>query len=320
MTTTTTSPPPLMFYQPTRKKMTSTIKPSAIPPAFVVDSNGRKLFRSSCRARAVAKDHTPENAYLLVPEDVRHGYLLRCSHSWCIKTGRLFRYCVVCRQPVTKRNFHKRHGHGLIRYENGRSILPADDELLEDADVVPSSAAPSSLPAVVIGGDRTTPLDAGATLVGTEEAAGVASATGNVVSDEDSSAAGPQQVLSEGIATMVSPEEMAWLQLFRERPATSTQQDAMNKWYSSIVSTCYPEEQQPEPALVVPPPPTTEEEDESIEPLPLTYDEEQDEDYAGLETFDMVFDLDETEEEGQQGTELNNADLDFLLDRNYEIL
>eukprot|EP00542_Grammatophora_oceanica_P011751 CAMPEP_0194045940 /NCGR_PEP_ID=MMETSP0009_2-20130614/19013_1 /TAXON_ID=210454 /ORGANISM="Grammatophora oceanica, Strain CCMP 410" /LENGTH=348 /DNA_ID=CAMNT_0038690991 /DNA_START=288 /DNA_END=1334 /DNA_ORIENTATION=+ len=337
-TNTTTSnidaPPPAILCRPTKKKTTSTstVKPSTIPPAFVLDSNGRKLFRSSCRARGVgAKDHTPENAYLLVPEDVRHGHLLRCSHPWCLKSGRLFRYCVVCRQPVTKRNFHKRHGHGLIRYHRGRSILPADDdELLEDAaDVVPSSAPPPvSLPALVIGGDRTTPLDgATTTLVGTEEAAGVASATGNVVSDEDSSAAAcPQPAVSSsgGITTTVSPDEMAWLQLFRERPPTSTQQDAMNKWYSSIVSTCYPGEQkQPfsaPPTPVVPPPPTTEEKGESIEPFPLMHDEEHhNEDYSGLETFDMVFDLEE--EGGQQGaTELDNADLDFLIDRNYEIV
>jgi len=314
-----------MLCRPTKKTATSTTKPSAIPPAFVVDSNGRKLFRSSCRARAVAKDHTPATAYLLIPEDVRHGYLLRCSHSWCIKTGRLFRYCVVCRQPVTKRNFHKRHGHGLIRYENGRSFLPADEEL-EDADgVVSSAAAPvsssaSSLPAVVIGGDCTKPLDAGATLlVGTEEATGV-SARGNIVSDEDSSAAaGPQPVVSDSggrIATSVSPEEMAWLRLFRERPATSAQHDAMTKWYSSIASTCYPGEQQASSTPpVVPPPPTTQ--DETIEPL-IHDDEHQDEDdynNVGLDSFDIGFD----EANEGHGAELDDEDLDFLLDRNYEI-
>lgn len=37
-----------------------------------------------------------------------------CSYGKCRDSGSKSRYCAECRIPVAKRNFHQRHGHGLV--------------------------------------------------------------------------------------------------------------------------------------------------------------------------------------------------------------
>jgi len=50
----------------------------------------------------------------VIPHNVRHGEDLICSYEQCRNAGNKFRYCAECRIPVAKRNFHQRHGHGLV--------------------------------------------------------------------------------------------------------------------------------------------------------------------------------------------------------------
>lgn len=69
--------------------------------------------RMPCKARGVPGEHVASNAYIDIPVDAKHGTLLSCSHPSCRHSGRLFRFCSVCQVPVAKRNFARRHAHGL---------------------------------------------------------------------------------------------------------------------------------------------------------------------------------------------------------------
>lgn len=85
-----------------------------------IDCNGE--FRCvPCKARGIQGNHTSQTAYFDIPLDAEHGMLLVCSHPECSGSGRRFRYCAVCGLPVAKRNFSKRHGHGLIVPKTSRS-------------------------------------------------------------------------------------------------------------------------------------------------------------------------------------------------------
>mmetsp|Transcript_11724 Transcript_11724/g.27145 ORF Transcript_11724/g.27145 Transcript_11724/m.27145 type:complete len:295 (+) Transcript_11724:1999-2883(+) len=68
-----------------------------------------------CRARGIESSHNAKNAFLEVPAGCVHGTIIVCSNSSCVASGRQFRYCSVCDQPVAKRNFMQRHSHGLLR-------------------------------------------------------------------------------------------------------------------------------------------------------------------------------------------------------------
>ena len=68
----------------------------------------------ACRARGVPNHTVARNAYVVVPSSVQHGDILVCSHPVCASSGRKFRWCTVCQIPVTKRNFSRRHDHGLL--------------------------------------------------------------------------------------------------------------------------------------------------------------------------------------------------------------
>lgn len=72
------------------------------------------FHRIPCKARGMSKKHNSDTAFIDVPIDAPHGLLLCCSNRECVSSGRKFRYCKVCAVPVAKRNFPKRHGHGLI--------------------------------------------------------------------------------------------------------------------------------------------------------------------------------------------------------------
>ena len=71
-------------------------------------------FRVPCKARGLPSDHNHRTAYIEIPVNAPHGMILMCSHTMCAGTGRKFRYCAVCKVPVAKRNFRKRHAHGLL--------------------------------------------------------------------------------------------------------------------------------------------------------------------------------------------------------------
>lgn len=70
--------------------------------------------RYPCKARNVGETHTSSTAYIELPPDATHGLQLYCSHPECSGSGRAFRWCNVCEVVVAKRNFVKRHSHGLL--------------------------------------------------------------------------------------------------------------------------------------------------------------------------------------------------------------
>lgn len=82
-------------------------------------------LRFPCKARGVMENHTPSTAYVDVPPRAEHGTILLCSHPVCAASGRKFRYCSVCLVPVAKRNFGKRHSHGL---HQGPPAPPSTDD------------------------------------------------------------------------------------------------------------------------------------------------------------------------------------------------
>ena len=75
---------------------------------------GGMVQRFPCKARNVCESHTSEAAFIELPANPQHGTTLYCSHTLCAGSGRAFRWCQVCEQIVAKRNFMKRHSHGLI--------------------------------------------------------------------------------------------------------------------------------------------------------------------------------------------------------------
>ena len=129
VTTSTAGPPPPAYYQhqPQRQSQIQLQPPQPQlqpKPAAKPKQNETKEVSSPvataprrfpCKARRLrAKNHTIETAYLEVPPNTKHGAMIRCSHPDCSKNGRAFRWCAVCDLPVAKRNFMKRHSHGLV--------------------------------------------------------------------------------------------------------------------------------------------------------------------------------------------------------------
>mmetsp|Transcript_20445 Transcript_20445/g.29579 ORF Transcript_20445/g.29579 Transcript_20445/m.29579 type:complete len:223 (+) Transcript_20445:305-973(+) len=84
-------------------------------------TNTANALRFPCKARGIDSKHGPDDAFIEVPANIEHGGILVCSNVCCASSGRRFRWCVVCKVPAAKRNFMKRHSHGLIasaRYSN----------------------------------------------------------------------------------------------------------------------------------------------------------------------------------------------------------
>lgn len=88
--------------------------PAELPPAKRKRTSATPFHRIPCKARGMSNKHNSITAFMDIPVDAPHGLLLSCSSSECVQSGRKFRYCKVCAIPVAKRNFPKRHGHGLI--------------------------------------------------------------------------------------------------------------------------------------------------------------------------------------------------------------
>ena len=66
--------------------------------------------RVPCRGRGIP-DHNPTTAYIIIPEGIKHGDKLLCSHPEC-RESKKFRYCKHCKAPVTDSSFRWKHRHG----------------------------------------------------------------------------------------------------------------------------------------------------------------------------------------------------------------
>lgn len=94
-----------------------------------------------CRARGMPMDHNFKTAYFVIAEDTKHGEDLVCSYYSCRNGGVKFRYCAHCMAPVAKRNFCRRHDHGIS------DKLPPqedddDDESMDDVKGAPCEEVP----------------------------------------------------------------------------------------------------------------------------------------------------------------------------------
>mmetsp|Transcript_169 Transcript_169/g.420 ORF Transcript_169/g.420 Transcript_169/m.420 type:complete len:308 (-) Transcript_169:94-1017(-) len=107
-------PPEPLPLPPQNKK--SRVEFAAAPPTAT--------RRVACKARNMPNSHYEDTAYFDIPFNAKHGMLLACSHPACSGGGtrRRFRYCAVCHVPVSKRNFVKRHSHGML---TDRTVLPS---------------------------------------------------------------------------------------------------------------------------------------------------------------------------------------------------
>lgn len=64
-----------------------------------------------CPARGMPSDHNPSTAYYKITSDIKHGADLVCSYYACRNSGAQYRYCAICREPVSKWSFAKLHKH-----------------------------------------------------------------------------------------------------------------------------------------------------------------------------------------------------------------
>ena len=71
-----------------------------------------------CKARGMPFDHVDDNAILAFCGNCNdgkiHGAELECNYAACRAQGPKFRYCGFCKSAVSKRNFRKRHAHGML--------------------------------------------------------------------------------------------------------------------------------------------------------------------------------------------------------------
>jgi len=83
-------------------------------------------------------DHNFISAYFVISEDAKHGENLVCSYYACRNGGIKFRYCAYCMAPVAKRNFSRRHDHGMSKNKTASSVQEEEDEG-EDDDTLDES-------------------------------------------------------------------------------------------------------------------------------------------------------------------------------------
>ena len=75
-----------------------------------------------------------QSAYFVISEDAKHGENLVCSYYACRNGGIKFRYCAYCMAPVAKRNFSRRHDHGMSKKKGANSIREEEEDDDDDDD------------------------------------------------------------------------------------------------------------------------------------------------------------------------------------------
>lgn len=121
------------------------------PPAAVSADKSKEELRKTpgtvivpCRARGMPMDHNFKTAYFVISEDAKHGEDLVCSYFACRNGGVKFRYCAHCMAPVAKRNFCRRHDHGM-----SDKLPPREDDDDESMDESDSNNGKNTKPATV---------------------------------------------------------------------------------------------------------------------------------------------------------------------------
>lgn len=174
-----------------------------------------KVIRIPCRARGVCDTHTPSSAYFEISEDCPHGRILTCSHKLCRDSGRQFRYCRTCDQVTAKRNFSKRHAHGITK----RSPKQIDDSTpgskkrkvtLEDAE---AESLASLLQGAMQGDDASTSVE-------------------DSTVDVPSTVYAPKDASGSTKLMMVTKQEANLLELVRSQPSN---ENAVDHWINQIL-------------------------------------------------------------------------------------
>jgi hypothetical protein len=73
-----------------------------------------------------------QTAYFVISENAKHGEDLVCSYFACRNGGVKFRYCAHCMAPVAKRNFCRRHDHGVSGKKQKSSLIASGNDDDED--------------------------------------------------------------------------------------------------------------------------------------------------------------------------------------------
>ena len=188
-----------------------------------------------CRARGMPMDHNFKTAYFVIAEDTKHGEDLVCSYYSCRNGGVKFRYCAHCMAPVAKRNFCRRHDHGLS------DKLPTnegdDDESMEESKGYVEAEVTESTKSM------TSSLD----ILSNAATCTIAAP----VKAKPATAAPPKSAKAEGVATTMAKEDEyddaevdpahisqkrrnAWSLLLDKRPRTKDQRH-LSSWLNEVL-------------------------------------------------------------------------------------
>eukprot|EP00544_Gedaniella_sp_CCMP2646_P003683 CAMPEP_0202495796 /NCGR_PEP_ID=MMETSP1361-20130828/17786_1 /ASSEMBLY_ACC=CAM_ASM_000849 /TAXON_ID=210615 /ORGANISM="Staurosira complex sp., Strain CCMP2646" /LENGTH=350 /DNA_ID=CAMNT_0049126931 /DNA_START=37 /DNA_END=1089 /DNA_ORIENTATION=+ len=231
--------------------------PNILAPVAVMPTKNNNVLmcapvtevrRVPCKARGVRGDHNLRTAYFDIPVNAEHGLMLVCSHEGCAASGRRFRYCAICDLPVAKRNFSKRHGHGLIKPTRGgaansissvsvatentlagtkhrRSV--SNDEYFPQENVPPAQATVSP----TLSPTLSQPFASTASVSSASAFQTVQSTTGAAIEEQDP---------NTGMMTIqLNPIEFQWLALFHNRPSMEDS-EAMNRWMDNVIQLSEP--------------------------------------------------------------------------------
>jgi len=208
--------------------------------------------RFPCKARNMPPSHREGSAFIEVPENATHGLLLACSHPACSGNGakKRFCYCVVCKIPVSKRNFMNRHAHGLVEKTNimlarGRQQQQQQEQEQERQQHATLTGSSSNCS---IGSDF---VDSGSgvlssledsneeTLRGPMEAAMALQHAITKSSSSSPSSALFCQPIKPPARTVpgpkLQPNELLWLSLLHNRPKDPQDKEAMSTWMNKLL-------------------------------------------------------------------------------------
>lgn len=208
-------------------------------PVQQANQSGGFFRRMPCKARGVPGEHVARNAYIDIPLHAKHGCLLSCSHPACRMSGRLFRFCAVCQVPVAKRNFARRHTHGLSLSEimsstasdldaSASRVGPPKSTAPDMGSKILSNLDPTNLPQKVMSSNNDKKIP-GEISVGSEleKRNGTMMTPDTMMSVEGNAKRQPSQRTS----ISVTEDELDWLYLFRQRPVAS---DSKNAWLKRV--------------------------------------------------------------------------------------
>lgn len=179
--------------------------------------------RFPCKARGMPDDHNNDQAYFEIPANATHGKILACSHPACVASGRRFRYCAVCALPVAKRNFMKRHAHGI--FSTSKELMDADTN--EDYPICS-----------FIGDTETDQVLFNSSVQGIRATCESKSHRRVVSSDTKASKESKNRIaspeMSPKAATQLNTNELKWISLLHDRPHTADAA-SMSRWMETVI-------------------------------------------------------------------------------------